>query len=247
VDDNPAAREQRSQPRPLGRALLRQLGRRGRAGAADYVYQMVIVIIGVFLGITFESMASERDRTRKAHVALDQLVADMHRDIADMNRIIEQQRGQERDFSEIAAWLSNSPESQSARIDSLLEKVVTSYTVYPRRGAYTSMIASGQVALLPRYLASSIVNIYENVYTRLSANGEHYDFSLERDFFPSYADSWDPTRQALITAETGERVRFRNHVLLMRAWSVYYTELVAESQAAVQEVAFDIERVRARD
>jgi hypothetical protein len=232
---------------PPGRALLAQLGRRGRAGAADYVYQIIIVILGVFLGITFESMASERDRTRKAHDALEQLVADMRRDDSDMLRIIEQQRGQERDFGEIASWLSESTETQSAPIDSLLEKVVTSLTVYPRRGAYTSMIASGQIALLPPDLAASIVNVYENVYSRLSANGEHYDFSLERDFLPAYAHSWDPTRQALISADAGERVRFRNHLLLMRTWSAYYTDLLAHSQAAVQEVIAAIDEVRAAE
>lgn len=234
---------QRAGPRPLASALLRQLGRRGRAGAADYVFQIIILIIGVFLGITFESMASEWDRTRKAHAALDQLVADMRRDVEDMIRIIDQQRGQERDFGEIAAWLADSPDTQSARIDSLLDKVVTSLTVYPRRGAYTSMIASGQIALLPQDLATSIVNVYENVYSRLSANGEHYDYSLERDFMPFYANSWDPVRQGLITADSVDRVRFRNHLLLMRAWSAYYIDLVAQSQAAVQEVISDIDRI----
>jgi hypothetical protein len=239
-----SARRGREQPKRFGTALLRQMGRRGRAGAADYVYQIVIVIIGVFLGITFESMASERDRTQKAHAALDQLVADLRRDDADMDRIAGQQRGQERDFGEIATWLANSPEAGSTRIDSLLEKVVTSLTVYPRRGAYTSMIASGQIALLPRDLASSIVNLYENVYSRLSANGEHYDYSLERDFLPSYANSWDPIRHGLIATDPAERVRFRNHLLLMRAWSAYYIDLVAQSQAAVKRVIADIERVR---
>jgi hypothetical protein len=243
--DAPGGR--RAQRLPAGRGLLAQLGRRGRAGAADYVYQIIIVILGVFLGITFESMASERDRTQKAHEALDQLVADLQRDDADMHRIIEQQRGQERDFGEIASWLSETEETRSARIDSLLEKVLTSLTVYPRRGAYTSMIASGQVALLPRDLAASIVNIHENLYSRLTANGEHYDFSLERDFLPSYAHAWDPTRQALISADTGERIRFRNHVLLMRTWSAYYGDLVAHSQTAVQEVISAIDRVRAHE
>jgi hypothetical protein len=229
---------------PPGRAWLAQLGRRGRAGAADYFFQIIIVVLGVFLGITFESMASERDRTGKAHDALDQLVADMRRDDADMHRIIAQQRGQERDFGEIAVWLSDSTTTGSARIDSLLEKVVTSLTVYPRRGAYTSMIASGQIALLPEDLAASVVNVYENVYSRLSANGEHYDYSLERDFLPAYAHSWDPTRQGLIAADPSDRIRFRNHLLLMRAWSGYYRDLVVHSQAAVQDVIAAIDRVR---
>lgn len=249
--DGAAARSehghQRASRRPPGSALLRQLGRRGRAGAADYVYQIIIVVIGVFLGITFESMASERDRTRKAHAALGQLVADMRRDDADMDRIIDQQRGQERDFADIAVWLADSLENQSARIDSLLEKVVTSLTVYPRRGAYTSMVASGQIALLPQDLATSILNVYENVYTRLSANGEHYDFSLERDFLPSYANWWDPIRQGLIVIDPADRIRFRNHLLLMRAWSAYYIDLVAQSQAAVREVISEIDRLSVRE
>jgi hypothetical protein len=243
-DTHVGGQTHRGRPTPFGSAFFRQIGRRGRAGAADYVYQIIIVIIGVFLGITFESMASQRDRTGKAHMALDQLIMDLRRDEADMNRILEQQRGQERDFAEIAAWLAASTETQSARIDSLLEKVITSLTVYPRRGAYTSMIGSGQIALLPTALSTSIVNVYENVYTRLSANGEHYDYSLERDFLPSYANSWDPNRKALLTTEPVDRVRFRNHLLLMRMWSSYYIDLVSQSQSAVHQLVADIDRVR---
>jgi hypothetical protein len=234
----------RAGEKPAKSTLLSQLRRRGRAGAADYVYQVVIVIIGVFLGITFESMAADRDRTREAHAALDQLVADLRRDVIDMTRVSDQQRGQERDFGEIAAWLAESGIESSERIDSLLEKVVTSLTVYPRRGTYTSMIAAGQISLLPPELGTSIVNLYENVYTRLSANGEHYDYSLERDFLPSYADSWDPSRRGLITPQYVERVRFRNHLLLMKMWSSYYSELVAQSQLAVESVIAEIDGVR---
>ena len=146
-----------------------QLGRRGRAGAADYFYQILIVIIGVYLGITFESIASEHDRAKKARAALVQLVGDMKRDDIDMSRVSEAQQSQARDYSEIAQWLVNAPTAPSVRIDSLLEKVITSSTVYPRRGLYASMIAAGQLSLLPEDLSGSIVNLYENVYTRLAA------------------------------------------------------------------------------
>ncbi len=230
-----------------GASILSQLRRRGRAGAVDYAYQILIVIIGVFLGISFESMASERERTLKAHAALDRLVEDLRRDDADMSRIIEQQRGQSRDFTEIATWLATTSETRSERIDSLLAKVVTSLTVYPRRGIYTSMITSGQIGLLPEDVAASVVNLYENIYTRLAANGEHYDYSLERDFLPSYANAWDPAVQALITSDPAERARFRNHLLLMREWSSYYSDLVVQGQEEVRKVLADIDRVRSDD
>lgn len=235
---------QRASAAPVRRpryAFLAQLGRRGRAKATDYVYQIIIVVIGVFLGITFEGMASDRDRTQKANAALAQLVVDLERDDADMSRIIETQHGQVRDFSEIAQWLLDEPNSESARIDSLLQKVLSSYTVYPRRGLYASMISAGQIALLPESVSGSIVNLYENTYARLAANGEHYDFSLERDFFPAYAHAWDPTQHALIVANAAERTRFRNVVLLMRAWSAYYADLVTESQVQLRAVMAEIE------
>ena len=229
-----------SRRRPVA-AFFTQVGRRGRAGAADYFYQVLIVIIGVYLGITFESKASDHDRAKKARAALVQLVGDMKRDDIDMSRVIEAQQSQARDYSEIAQWLSSQPTAPSVRIDSLLEKVTTSPTVYPRRGLYSSMIAAGQFSLLPVDLSGSIVNLYENIYTRLAANGEHYDYSLERDYFPAYTDTWDPTRMSLITSEPTERVRFRNIVLIMQSWSSYYANLVAESQTALRAVMKDIE------
>jgi hypothetical protein len=216
--------------------FFRQMGRRGRAGAADYVYQILIVVIGVYLGITFEAMVSDRDRTREAQSTLQYLVADMRRDDADMTRILAEQQSQQRDYAEIAAWLSSPQANSSQRIDSLLWKVTNSPTVYPRRGVYASMIAAGHVAQLDQDLASAIVNLYENVYTRLAANGEHYDYTLERDYFPAYNRSWDPGRRALLTSDPVERIRFRNNVRIMDSWSRYYADLVAQSQGELRAV-----------
>lgn len=222
--------------------LARQLGRRGRAGAADYFYQIIIVILGVYLGITFEAKASDRDRTQKAHATLRYLVRDMKRDDADMSRVIQQQQSQERDYAEIARWLALQGSLASPRIDSLLRKVINnSPTVYPRRGVYSSMIAAGQMALLPEDVADRIANLYENVYVRLVANGEHYDYSLERDFFPTYARAWDPLHFELIARDPSARIQFRNTVLIMHAWSSYYSALVAESQRQLREVLVDVQ------
>lgn len=236
--ERPADPPTRSHTRVDGRrspaTLLGRIFRRGRTDAADYGFEIVILVIGVFLGITFEGFASDWDRTRDARSSLRYLVADLERDEADMDRIIEAQRGQERDFAEIADWLARDDVVESPRVDSLLEKVLTSLTVFPRRGAYSSMISSGQVGLLPPELANQIVNLYENVYTRLAANGEHFDYSLERDFFPAYAGVWDPVAQALLVRDPVDRLRFRNMLSLMRSWSVYYVDLVRGSRAEVQ-------------
>ena len=228
--------------RPLS-SFFRQLGRRGRAGGADYFFQIIIVIIGVYLGITLEARASDRDDARKARATLRYLIADMRRDDADMSRIGEAQKNQARDYAEISAWLGEQQPTSSARIDSLLWKVATvSPTVYPRRGVYSSMIAAGQVALLDEALSSEIVNLYDNVYTRLAANGEHYDYTLEREYFPAYSATWDPVRRSLVSQDRSDRIRFRNTVLIMEAWSRYYAQLTAESQAELRSVLSKIDR-----
>ena len=224
-----------SKSRPFA-PFFRQLGRRGRAGAADYVFQVLIVIIGVYLGITFEAWVSDRDRIGHAKETLSYLLADMKRDDADLTRVLAAQRGQERDFAEIAAWLSSAQASPSARIDSLLWKVTTNPTAYPRRGVYSSMISAGQIALLDEELSSSIINLYEHVYTRLAANGEHYDLTLESQFFPAYSRAWNPMRDELLTQDTAERVRFRNTVLIMEEWSRYYADLIAQGQTELRTI-----------
>jgi hypothetical protein len=225
-----------TEPRRSWRIFFGQLGRRGRAGAADYFYQIVIVIIGVYLGITLERRAADRDQTRKAEASLTQLVSDLRRDEADMLRVQREQERQTRDYHEIAQWLATPATQPAAHIDSLLRKVTNNPTVYPRRGIYASMVSAGQLALLPETVRGDVVNLYENIYTRLAANGEQYDYSVERDFFPAYTEAWDPTRQRLITTDAGDRIRFRNVVLLMAAWSEYYASLLADSQKEVVKV-----------
>ncbi len=84
-------------------------------------------------------MASDWERTRKAHAALNYLTADLLRDDADMQRIAAHQLEQEPDFAEIAEWLAAENNVQSERVDSLLQKVLDSFTVYPRRGARACM------------------------------------------------------------------------------------------------------------
>ena len=225
--------------RPLS-SFFRQLGRRGRAGGADYFFQIIIVIIGVYLGITLEARASDRDDARKARATLRYLVADMRRDDADMSRVGEAQQIHARNYAEIAAWLG-AQQPASARIDSLMWKATTNPTVYLRRGVYSSMIAAGQVALLDEDLSSAVVNLYDNVYTRLAANGEHYDYSLERQYFPAYSASWDPARRSMISTDRAERVRFRNTVLIMEEWSRYYAQLLVESQTELRAVLATID------
>ena len=98
------------------------------------------------------------------------------------------------------------------------------------------MIAAGQIAMLDEELSSAIVNLYDNVYTRLAANGEHYDYSLEREYFPAYSAMWDPARRSLVSGNRADRVRFRNTIRLMEEWSRYYGALLAESQAELRGV-----------
>src|SRR5688572_32299246 len=86
-------------------SFLRQIGRRGRVGAPDYFFQIVIVIIGVYLGITFEAKASDYDRTQKARATLRHLVSDMRRDDADMSRVLQAQQANASYYTEVAEWL----------------------------------------------------------------------------------------------------------------------------------------------
>ena len=66
-------------------------------------------------------------------------------------------------------------------------------TMFPRRSAWTTMVASGQLTELDNPdLVTRLGNLYESINERLEYNGSNYDQALEEIYRRYVPEVWDP-------------------------------------------------------
>ena len=99
-------------------------------------------------------------------------------------------------------------------VQEYLDIITTSNrTMFPRRSAWTTMVASGQLTELDNPdLVTRLGNLYENLNERLEYNGRYYDSDLS-EFAPGYVASiWDTHNVRLLTNDPVALAGFRNRL-----------------------------------
>src|SRR5210317_236312 len=108
-----------------------------------------LIIVSVYLAIFLEGASQDRESRSAAHLALVQMLAEMKEDAADVLEIREEQLERGGQYVRLDKWLA-SPESMP--FDSVTETLdlifFSNRTLYPRRSAWTTMLAAGQLAEL---------------------------------------------------------------------------------------------------
>lgn len=108
-----------------------------------------LIIVSVYLAIFLEGASQDRKSKSAAHLALVQMLAEMKEDAADVVEIRAEQLERSGQYVLLDKWLA-SPESMPT--DSVAETLdlvfFSNRTLYPRRSAWTTMLAAGQLAEL---------------------------------------------------------------------------------------------------
>ena len=203
-----------------------------------------LIIVSVYLAIVLEGVSQDRESRAAAHTALVQMLAEMREDSADVNEIREEQLARSRQYAELDRWLA-SPESVS--LDSageILDLVFYSNrTLYPRRAAWTTMLASGQLAQLESPgLVSRLGDFYESLNARVVDNGDDYDESLNdiaRNSAPKY---WDGANGRLQTTDIQKLSEFRNQLRFLHvSWNIWYLDLLDNYGQTLESLILEIE------
>lgn len=116
-------------------------------------------------------------------------------------------------------------------------------TLYPRRSAWTTMLASGQLAELESPgLVSRLGNFYESLNARVVDNGDDYDESINDIGRNSAPDYWDGTSRRLLTTDVYELTRFRNQLRYLHlSWNLWYLDLLDNYQQTLDPLILEIE------
>ena len=196
-----------------------------------FVGEAVLIISSVFVAIALESAWQDRQQFLEAQGALGQMFQELRHDRADLAEILDEQRNLDSTYRKVIGWLADPdslPEQEFGEAVNLIS--YSNRTMYPRRAAWTTMVASGQLRLLKNAeLVTKLGDLYENLYQRLMVVGNAYD----RDLFTTMRESvprvWDYNEHRLLTLDATEIARLRGELRFMHyTWNQWYLEFLTE-------------------
>ena len=203
-----------------------------------------LIIVSVYLAILLEGMSQEREARTSAHLALVQMLGEMREDSADLEEIREEQLARSKQYENLDQWLAK---PDSVPLDSMAETLdlvfFSNRTLYPRRSAWTTMLAAGQLAELDEPgLVLRLGDFYESLNARVVDNGDDYDDNLNDIARNSAPEYWDGANGRLLTTDAEELVKFRNQLrYLHNSWNIWYLDLLDEYQLALDSLILEIE------
>jgi len=204
----------------------------------------LLIIVSVYLAIFLEGVSQDRQARASAHAALVQMLGEMRKDSADVAEIRELQLTRSRQYEDLDQWLA-SPESMPlASVGDTLDSIFYSNrTLYPRRSAWTTMLAAGQLAELDSpNLVLRLGDFYESLNARVVDNGNDYDENVNdiaRNAAPEY---WDGANRRLLTTDVRELTRFRSQLRYLHlSWNIWYLDLLGHYQQTLDELIVEIE------
>ena len=211
---------------------------------AKLLAEGALIIVSAYFAIVLEGMSQDREAKLAAHTALAQMLDEMREDRYDVGEIRTEQFKRDEQYRALTQWLA-SPESMPPDLvgDALDEIFYSNRTLYPRRSAWTTMIAAGQLAEIDDpALVTRLGNFYENLLVRVIDNGEVYDTNLNDIARNSATGVWDGINSRLLTTDDREITAFRNQLRFMHlAWNLWYLDLLDQYGQTMDSLILEIE------
>jgi len=201
-----------------------------KQAARRIAIETAIIIASVFVAVTLESEWQERQRQADARAALGQLLAELRQDRAELEGVLAEQNDLDAVYRRTIAWLGEPEILPVGDFGKAIETLAYSNrTMFPRRAAWTTMVASGELTLLENPdLVTRLGNLYENLNARLLANGLAYDDQLFTEMRERVPAIWDINERRLLTGDNREIAEFRGRLrILHHTWNQWYIEFLS--------------------
>lgn len=192
----------------------------------------VLIVGSVYLAIYLEGVSNDRQEVEEARTTLAQLQVDLEEDRRDLAEILEEQRTLAGLYADLDRWLATPAAMPFDSVEAALDFIAYhNRTMFPRKGAWTTMLAEGYLgALDDPELVARLGTFYGRINERLEYNGGYYDLSLSRVSGEVVPSAWDYERRR--PAADPELLRLlRGQLRFMRkAWNEYYIDLLTQYQ-----------------
>lgn len=206
--------------------------------------QGLLIVVSVYVAIVLEGISQDRRDARDARTALAQMLGEMRQDRADLAEIRAEQLERDRQYDALDRWLANPASIPPDSFTTALTVMGSSNrTLYPRRSAWTTMVAAGQLRDLgDPQLVTRLGNFYESVNVRVIDNGDDYDESLNDIFRNSMVRMWNPEPGSLTSTGASRLTTFRNQLRWLHlAWNRYYLDLLDGYEVQLDTLIGEIE------
>ncbi|WNC67484.1 DUF6090 family protein [Thalassotalea nanhaiensis] len=203
-----------------------------------------LIIVAVYLAIFLEGVSQDRVARQSAHTALAQMLEEMREDRADVNEIRAEQFIRDKQYQALEKWFSN---PDSIPLDSMKEAIdaifLENRTLYPRRSAWATMVAAGQLSKLDAPdLVARLGNFYESRTARIIDNGNDFDEGLNDLGRNSVPKVWDSGNARLLTTDARELATVRNQFRYIHiGWNLWYLDALDSYGKTLDSLIFEIE------
>ena len=146
-----------------------------------YVLQFTAILVGVLVAFSLNSWGDRQKEKRLERFYVQELISNLAADEEHLGRVIDEQQKKRTTLDTLLQIMPvAAPENKSA-IDALYATTRGNNTFFPAVGAYRAMVSEGALNLISnKALVTSLVELYEYYYVRLSYLGTVLDNETER-------------------------------------------------------------------
>ncbi len=203
-----------------------------------------LIIVSVYLAIVLEGISRDRESARAAHIALAQMLDEMREDrsdVAEIRAIQIERDGQYKALIRSLTSLDTMP--LEPVVDAMDSIFFSNRTLYPRRAAWTTMVAAGQLAELDDpALVTRLGNFYESVTVRVIDSGQDYDENINEIGRNSAPEIWDGLNGRLLTNDIRNLTKFQNQLRYLHiGWNTWYVDRLDDYNQRLGSLIVDIE------
>jgi len=204
--------------------------------------EAALIFISVFVAIWLESEWQNRADRIEARESFGQLLAELRAD-QEFAKLVRLEQTEYREKAiDILAWLDSTDPHLNQPDQRVLATFRSVITIWPRRAAWNTMVASGQLVLISdKGLVARIGDFYEHQQTRLVYNGESYDIAHEEFRVHYVPEVWDFRRNKLMTSDYQKISALHGRVRYMKSWADWYLNYLTDYEEALNKLVVDIE------
>ncbi len=192
---------------------------------------IIVVIVGVYLGIFIGNEAEKAQRLGESTIALQSLKTDIENDLQSIDRIITIHGHIIAAYDELIAELLK-PELDKEAIFAADNKVsvLENPTFFPNSSTYSLMLNRGDLTVLSKEeLRRTIASLFENSYKRVEAYSAMSDINSDTVFRTIRSYYFDVTSSSLVVENDIDLARLRAGLYSQCDYSYSYQNFLIKS------------------
>jgi len=207
--------------------------------------EMVLIVSSVFIAIFLESAWQEHQNYLAAKGALGQMLEELRQDRTELKEVVNEQRILDSNYRIVINWLGEPEAIPTQEFGKAMEVLAYSnLTMYPRRSAWRTMVASGQLQLLnDDKLVTKLGDLHEKLFQRLMLNATAYDDNIVSTMGKTVPTIWDYSEFRFLTHDPLKIAKLRGELKFIHVtWNRWYLKLLTnEYGKLLDELIAEIE------